>query len=76
MKKLNEVLLICIIYEIDYFDNIQENSLATRYNVSERTIRRYFKILKDNNYIELNRNGNNRYWMIKRNYDIIYLNSR
>ena len=53
----------------DILDNINNNnvttkSLANKYNFSERTIRRYLAILKNNNIIAYHRDGLNKGWKI------------
>ena len=44
---------------------ITQEKLASIYFCHERTIRRYIKILKDNNVLELDSNGRNKKWIIK-----------
>ena len=47
---------------------ITEKELAQKYLISERTIRRYLKVLKDKNIIEYYKNGKTRYWITKKKY--------
>ena len=47
---------------------ITEKELAQKYLISERTIRRYLKVLKDKNIIDYYKNGKTRYWITKKKY--------
>ncbi len=53
-----------IIKEIKNNQDITEAILAKKYNCTERTIRRYFKILKSEGKIIMIRKGKNRYWKV------------
>ena len=53
-----------IFEDIKNSKNVTQKNLAIKYNCHERTIRRYYKILKDNNYIEYIVNGNEKKWKI------------
>lgn len=64
MKYKNEQLYAEILNEIKINPKITENELAMKYDVAERTIRRYFKDLKDKNKIALLKKGNLREWKI------------
>lgn len=64
MRYKNNELYINILEEIKSNSKITEKELAKKYEVTERTIRRYFKELKNNNIIKLIRNGNLREWHI------------
>lgn len=64
MRYKNNELYINILKEIKSNSKITEKELAKKYEVTERTIRRYFKELKNNNIIKLIRNGNLREWHI------------
>lgn len=64
MLKLNQELLESILREIKTSNKVTEKDIASKYYYSERTIRRYFKILKDNGKIEIRGNGKNRVWKI------------
>jgi len=64
MRYINNELYINILEEIKSNSKITEKELAKKYEVTERTIRRYFKELKNNNIIKLIRNGNLREWYI------------
>lgn len=64
MKYKNKELYHEIIQEINKNSQITERELSEKYEVSERTIRRYFKDLKDNKKIRLIRNGKYREWHI------------
>ena len=65
MKELNKELLEKIIDEINKDSKITELSLSKKYYYSERTIRRYFKTLKDSGKIKLIGTGKNRRWKIE-----------
>ncbi len=43
---------------------ITEKELAIKLNVTERTIRRYIKHLKDNKIVRLEGNGINKRWVV------------
>ncbi len=64
MKKLNFKIFYYIIKEMRNNNVITENALAENLNVSERTIRRYIKILKDKEIIFLEGYGEKRIWMV------------
>ena len=64
MKILNEGLFIYIIERINENPLITEKKISRETGYSERTIRRYIKILKDNKKILLIKNGKNRCWKI------------
>lgn len=64
MKIIDADLLTNIIEEIKYDFQITENKLAQKYGVSERTIRRYIKILKDNGKLKLINNGKKKKWKL------------
>lgn len=64
MKPKKGDLLNIILKEITNNSLITEKKIGENYGYSERTIRRYFKILKDNNIIVLERNGSKRKWKI------------
>ncbi len=68
MKSLNQDLLTNIFSEIYNNGYVTEKSLATKFSYSERTIRRYLKILKENNYIMLLGSGKKRKWIILKKY--------
>lgn len=59
-KKMYEIIL----QEIKTNPLVTEISLANKYDVSERTIRRYIKDLKDKNKIVLIIKGKKRNWKI------------
>ena len=59
-KKMYEIIL----QEIKTNPLVTEISLANKYDVSERTIRRYIKDLKDMNKIVLIIKGKKRNWKI------------
>jgi DeoR/GlpR family transcriptional regulator of sugar metabolism len=65
MIKYKKEILNLIIKEIVDNKYITQRELANKYYYTERTIRRYMKYLKDRNIIKLERNGNERYWLIK-----------
>ncbi len=64
MKKLNYQIFYYIIKEMMNNNVITENALATNLEVSERTIRRYIKILKDRKVIFLEGYGEKRIWIV------------
>jgi len=65
MKKYkNNELYQKIIEEIEKNSRITEIELADKYEVSERTMRRYFKDLKDNKKIKMLKRGKDREWKI------------
>ena len=64
MNRVNDELLRLIIQEIMINSQITERQIAKKYFYSERSIRRYMKILKDNEMIKLVRCGKKRYWKI------------
>ena len=64
MKVLNKELLKTIYNEIKINSKITQSILAKKYDVNERTIRRYCKILKDNGYIKYIVNGKDKRWYI------------
>ena len=64
MKKLNFKIFYYIIKEMRNNNVITENALAENLNVSERTIRRYIKILKDKEIIFLEGYGEKRIWIV------------
>jgi len=64
MQKINEELLNHIIKRIKDNSAVTESYLAKETFYSERTIRRYFKILKDRKAIRLIGSGKKRSWKI------------
>ena len=64
MKLIDKELLKKIYKEIATNDNVTEVLLAQKYYCSERTIRRYIKILKENKYITMEGAGTKRKWII------------
>ena len=64
MKIINKELLHDIYEEIINNNEVTEIFLAEKYYCSERTIRRYIKILKDNKYITIEGTGRKRKWII------------
>lgn len=65
MRSKNFKLLENILKEIKEDENITELKIAEKYDYTERTVRRYFKLLKDENKIELIKDGKNQRWLIK-----------
>lgn len=63
MQSINIDLLNYIMEEIKDNKKITEVYLANKYGYSERTIRRYIKILKDQKKIKL-KTGKNREWIL------------
>lgn len=64
MKQKNSEIYKNIINEIKSNSKVTEKYIADKYLLSERTIRRYFKDLKNNNKIKLIINGKYREWKI------------
>ena len=64
MKLIDKDLLQKIYKEIANSNDVTERLLAGKYYCSERTIRRYIKILKDNKYIDMAGTGRKRKWII------------
>lgn len=64
MKFKDESMYEKILQEIKENPKTTEIYLANKYGVSERTIRRYIKDLKDRKKIVLLINGKNRCWKI------------
>ena len=64
MNHIKEEIISNILNEIENNPEITEIILAEKYMVSERTIRRYIKILKDLNKIKIYRCGKERKWVI------------
>ena len=65
MKVIDYNLLLSLIEELNKNSKITQKELMKKYEVSERTIRRYLKILKDENLLILEAKGKNRNWKIK-----------
>ncbi len=61
---MNKELLKNIYNEIKLNPKISQKELARKYNVNERTIRRYYKILKDSGYIIKQSSGKKTKWFI------------
>ncbi len=68
MRKRNNDLILIILNEIKINHSVTQKELSKKYKVHERTIRRYYKILKDNNYIEYIVNEKEKKWKINKNY--------
>ena len=64
MKKIRKDLINSIYVELKANDKVTEKELSQVFCVSERTIRRYIKSLKDKNYIELINHGKKKQWKI------------
>lgn len=64
MNRVNDELLRLIIKEIMFNPQVTEQQIAKKYFYSERSIRRYMKILKDKEMIKFVRCGKKRYWKI------------
>jgi len=64
MKNINNNLLNKILIEFKVNPKITEDGLAKKYGYSERTIRRYIKILKDNKKISMVGFGRKKRWKI------------
>ena len=64
MKVLNKKILINTYNELKLNSKVSQIELAKKYGVSERTIRRYYKILKDSGYINYIIDSKNSRWNI------------
>ncbi len=64
MKKINYKFLRDILVEIMNNSQVSEKKLAEKFGYSERTVRRYIKILKDENIIRLEKTGKIKSWKI------------
>ena len=64
MKKIRKDLVISIYMELKANDKVTEKELSQMFLVSERTIRRYIKSLKDKNCIEFINYGKKKKWKI------------
>lgn len=65
MRKKDECICSYILKVIIEKKEISQKDIGEVFGVTERTIRRYFKILKEKNIIELKRIGNRRKWKVK-----------
>ena len=65
MRTLNEKLLKKILKEIKKDNFITERDLAEELNKSERTIRRYIKVLKVEGKVKLIGGGCTKKWQVK-----------
>ena len=61
---MNKELLKNIYNEIKLNPKVSQKELAKKYNVCERTIRRYFKVLKDSGYVKYVSDSKNSRWCI------------
>ena len=66
MNRINTKLLNNIKNEIIINRGVTQKYIAQKYKVSERTVRRYYGILKLNNVIKRNNNGNKIEWLAKK----------
>ena len=64
MRKINNEIFSIILNEIKNNPFITEKEIADKTYYTERTIRRYFKILKDNKQIKLVKYKKIRYWEV------------
>ncbi len=64
MKVIDEILLKDILWEIKNNNQVTEIYLANKYLCSERTIRRYIKILKNKNLVKIEGYGRKRKWIV------------
>lgn len=64
MRNKDESMYEKILKDIKENPKVTENYLAKKYDVSERTLRRYIKDLKDINKVVLIIKGKNRCWKI------------
>lgn len=68
MRSIDVILLEVILDNIKNNEKITEVELARMYHCTERTIRRYLKILKDKGIVRLDASGKNRKWIILKWY--------
>ena len=64
MKIVNKKLLKNICNELMLNSKVSQKELAIKYSVSERTIRRYYKILKESGYIVQQSAGRKTMWYV------------
>ena len=64
MKKIKNGILNGILDDIRKNNYITEKELSNKYEVSERTIRRYIKILKNENKLKSKSKGLKHKWII------------
>ena len=64
MKEKNQKMYEIIIDEIRNNSQVTEKFIADKHLISERTVRRYFKDLKDSNKVKLVIKGKFRKWII------------
>ena len=64
MRKKNDEMYKLIIKEIEINPSVTQKNLAIKYDLNERTIRRYLKDLKDREIIVLENSGINKKWKI------------
>ncbi len=64
MKAINYNLLLDILKDINDEPKITQRDLMKKYDVTERTVRRYIKILKDEKILKLSATGKERKWKI------------
>ena len=64
MNVINKGLLKKIYNDLKLNSKVSQIELAKKYDVNERTIRRYYKILKDNGYIIQQDSGRKTVWHI------------
>jgi len=64
MKKDNKLIFKKIYNEIKINPKVTEKTLSNKFNYSERTIRRYMKILKDDKKIYLDGYGRKKIWKL------------
>ena len=63
MRLRDEALLKYIYEEIVDNPKITEKYLASKYSITERTVRRYIKVLKDRDYIFVKSSGIKKQWI-------------
>lgn len=64
MRSINKELLEVILEEIKDNPKVTELYLANKYLITERTVRRYIRMLKNRNIIMLEGTGNGKKWFI------------
>ena len=64
MRNINEDLLSNILEEIKKDNMVTQVYLANKYSCSERTIRRYIKVLKEQKKIKMVSFGRKKKWIV------------
>lgn len=64
MRTINYDLIVNILEEISNNNFITAKKISQKYGCNERTVRRYFKILKDEKLIRATKVGNKSKWNV------------